>query len=108
MKNIKSKKFIASLFSLSLLVSSTCFANEEAEQDGGLSKGQKWVLGLTGGALLATGAAKKRTYAQQGRKAIFVVGLVSFAGVSIYDHNNKKVALGVGEDGPILSYNMRF
>lgn len=90
------------------LISPTIVMAEETKSETHFSTGQKWVLGLTGVALLATARAEKHRYAQEGRQSIVAVGLVSFIGVTIFKGKNKKVSMGLNEGSPALSYNFTF
>ncbi len=77
-----------------------------------MSSAQKWVLGITGGALLATGAATHQQYAQEPRKIIALIGLATFAGVTIYEENkrgkNEKIVFSMNGENPSLAFIKTF
>lgn len=79
-------------------------------EDSGLSSAQKWVLGLTGGALLATSAATHQNYAQDPRKIIVLLGLATFAGVTIYEDSKKseKIVFRLEGSQPSIAFVKTF
>lgn len=89
------------------------FADTSYDDDeGGLASSQKWVLGITATALLATAPATKRHTAQQARVAIGLAGLASYIGVSIYEESKKnrkeKLSFGLQDGVPSLVFHKQF
>lgn len=77
-----------------------------------LSKSQWWVLGITGAALAGSTLATHQKEGQEGAKVVALVGLVSFVGVTIFEHNkkgkSKKASIAYVDNSPSLVFSATF
>ncbi|MFT7562109.1 MAG: hypothetical protein ACI93R_004043 [Flavobacteriales bacterium] len=77
-----------------------------------MSKTQWWVLGVTGALVAGSTLATHQKEGQEGAKAVAMVGLATFIGVTIYENNKKgktkKAEFAYVDKAPSLVFSATF